>query len=348
MNFVDFKKAFDSIHRPSMWKVLRHYGIPEKIVNIIKDMYDESNCSVRVGHEHTDWFSVETGVRQGDVLSPLLFNLVLDFILRKLEHTDGGIAWIGKEKLKDLDYADDICLLAENFEEMQRLTDKLSSDAAKIGLRINCSKSEIMKKFQPDAAPISVDGVDLKEVEKFTYLGCSIASDGDIRNEINIRIGKAGAAFRNMSKVWNNGTISLKTKIKLYDSIVTSILLYGSESWKGLKEIEERFRRFESGCLRKIMKVRWYEHKSEVEIRHRSGQRSIIERIKESRWKTRLPKQMIQWNIEGSRKRGRPKDTWRRTIQRELRLNSLTEEDVSLLAEDRSAWRSLVADLWTS
>ena len=60
-----------------------------------------------------------------------------------------------------------------------------------------------------------------------------------------------------MNKVWNDGIISLKTKIKLYESIVTSILLYCSESWKGLKEIEERFRRFESGCLRKIMKVRW-------------------------------------------------------------------------------------------
>ena len=161
-----------------------------------------------------------------------------------------------------------------------------------------------------------------------------------------------------MHMVWNNNTISPKTKIKLYDSIVTSILIYGSESWKGLKGIEERVRRFESGCLRKIMKVRWYEHISEVEIRSRSGQRSIIERIKESRWRwyghvlrmpeDRLPKQTTKWNAEGSRRRGRPKDTWRRTIQREMRLKNLREDDISNLAEDRTAWRSLVADLWTS
>ena len=100
--------------------------------------------------------------------------------------------------MKDLDYADDICLLAENYAEMQDLTNRLAEDAAKIGLKVNCGKSEIMKNFIPNSTPISVDGVDLKEVDKFTYLGCSITNDGDVRNEIGIRIGKAGAAFRRL------------------------------------------------------------------------------------------------------------------------------------------------------
>ena len=132
MNFIDFRKAFDSIHRPSMWKILEHYCKPKKIINIIKHMYDESRCSVRVGHEQTDWFSVETGVRQGDVLSSPLFNLVLYFILRKLDVLEGGITWTGSGKLKDLDYAEDICLLAENSAETQNLTNRLAEDAAKI------------------------------------------------------------------------------------------------------------------------------------------------------------------------------------------------------------------------
>ena len=93
MNFVDFKKAFDSMHRPSMWRVLKHYGIPEKIINIIKGMYDESNCSVRVGHEQLN-IQIGFQLKQG-----------CGFILSKLEHTDGGITWMETEKLKDLDYA---------------------------------------------------------------------------------------------------------------------------------------------------------------------------------------------------------------------------------------------------
>ena len=81
MIFIDFKKGFDSVHRPSTWKVLEHYGIPEKMINIIEDVYEESMCSVRVGHEQTDWFSVKTGAQQRKFISLLLFKLVLDFAL---------------------------------------------------------------------------------------------------------------------------------------------------------------------------------------------------------------------------------------------------------------------------
>ena len=110
-----------------MWRVLEHYGILDKNINLVRYMYEDSKCCVRMVQEHTDCFSIEVEVRQGDVLSPLLFNLVLDFILRNLDHTDGGITCKGMKKLKDLDYADDICLLAESYEEMQRLTDKLAA-----------------------------------------------------------------------------------------------------------------------------------------------------------------------------------------------------------------------------
>ena len=99
-----------------------------------------------------------------------------------------------------------------------------------------------MNNFTPNSTPISLDGVNLKEVDRFTNLGCSIANDGEVRNESGIRIGKSGAAFRSMNWVWNDNNISLKNKMKLYDSIKTAVLLYGSKSWKGIKEIEERVR----------------------------------------------------------------------------------------------------------
>ena len=122
-----------------------------------------------------------------------------------------------------------------------------------------------------------------------------------MRNKVGIRIGKAGAAFRMLDKVWNAHNVSLSTKLKLFNSIVISVLIHGSESWKGLKESENRVRRFESGCFRTIMKIRWYDHVSEVELRNRTGQRSVVEVIKMRRWRwyghvlrmpeSRLPKQ---------------------------------------------------------
>ena len=101
-----------------------------------------------------------------------------------------------------------------------------------------------------------IDDTYLEEVEKFTYLGCEIRNDGDERNEVGIRIGKVGGAFRMLDKIWNAHKVLLSNKLKLFNGIVISVLIYGSDSWKGLQEIENIVRRIQSGCLRTIMKIR--------------------------------------------------------------------------------------------
>ena len=358
LNFVDFRKAFDCVHRESMWKILEIYGIPRKFISIIKSMYHGSESCVRVGQEHTDWFTVATGVRQGDVLSPLLFNILLDFIMRKIDTMECGIEWAGGKRLRDLDYADDICLLASDVEEMQRMVDAIVMEGSKIGLTINTTKTELIKIRTQDTRSVSIGSSNLKEVNSFVYLGSRISSDGDIRPEINIRVGKASYAFNCLNNVWKEDRISRATKLRLFNAIVLSVLLYGCESWKGLQEIEERVRRFESNCLRKILKIRWYDHVSEEELRRRTGQQSVVEKIKIARWKwyghvlrmpdERIPKQALDWRPEGRRRIGRPKDTWRRTLTRETNQKNLQEDDVRRRAEDRATWRSFVADLWTT
>ena len=254
-----------------------------------------------------------------------------------------------------MDYTDDVCLFAKDIEEMKMMTELVVAEANKVGLKINTRKTEIMRIRSSGNQRVIIDDTDLKEVEKFTYLGCEIRNDGDVRNEVGIRIGKAGAAFRMLDKVWNAHNVSLSTKLKLFNSIVISVLIYGYESWKGLKEIENRVRRFESGCLRTIMKIRWYDHVSEVELRNRTGQRSVVEVIKMRRWRwyghvlrmpeSRLPKQAISWTPTGRRNVGRPKDTWRRTMKREMRDKNLDQSKVMAMAQDQSAWRTFVADL---
>ena len=279
-------------------------------------MYDGSESCVRVGQDHTDWFTVATGVRQGEVLSPLLFNIHLDFVLRKIDAIECGIYWNNAKRLRDLDYADDICLLANDVEEMQRMVDTLVTEGNKIGLTINTQKTELMKIRVEEPRSVSIGNATLKEVDSFVYLGSRLCSDGDIRSEINIRIGKASYAFNCLNRVWKEDRLSLATKLKLFNAIVVSILMYGCDSWKGLQEVEERVRRFESNCLRKIMKIRWYEHVNEEELRRRSGQQSVVEKIKIARWKwyghvlrmsdERLPKQALNWRPDGRRRIGRP------------------------------------------
>ena len=87
------------------------------------------------------------------------------------------------------------------------------------------------------------------------YLGCEVRNNGDVACEVGIRIGKAGAAFRNIQRVSNENGVSLRPKLKIFKSIGLSVLLYECESWKCLKDFEERVKRFESGCLRKIWKT---------------------------------------------------------------------------------------------
>ena len=91
LRFVDFKKASDSIHRQFMWKIVELIGIPRKVVSNMKNIYDGSESCVRISQGQTDFFSVESGVRQGDSLSLLLFNIVHGYVTRKAEVAGSGI-----------------------------------------------------------------------------------------------------------------------------------------------------------------------------------------------------------------------------------------------------------------
>ena len=358
VNFIDFKKAFDSLHRNSMWKILRSYGLPMKIINMIKLLYEGSKSCVRVGGTNTDYFDITSGVKQGDVLSPILFIVMVDWILRRTVDGEDGIEWMGTDRLPELAYADDIALLSDDADSMKTMTDKLALEASRVGLEINRTKTKLMAVQPREDISIALEGEVIGRVESFEYLGSVVCHDGDVRKEVGIRAGKAGAVFSKMKKVWNSGGISLKTKLKLFNATVMSVLLYGSETWKGLKEIENKLRVFESNCLRKIMNIKWYEHVTEEEVRRRSGQQSVIQRWKTQRWRyyghvlrmseERLPKQVLSWTPEGRRRRGRPKDTWRRTIHRDVRSKDLTDEEVQGVARDREEWRRLVADLWAT
>ena len=118
LNFVDFEKAFDSVHRESLWKLLRLYGLPSKIINVIKVLHDGFQCSVLVDNNETDWFDVTSGLKQGCMLSPLLFLVAIDWIMREsTKDQSRGIRWRMEHKLDDLDYADDLCLISSHTGE---------------------------------------------------------------------------------------------------------------------------------------------------------------------------------------------------------------------------------------
>ena len=131
INFVDFVNAFDSIHRESLWAVLRCYGIPIKFIELFRDLYRGSACCIGTEDGTTQFFNVETGVRQGCILSPFLFLIALDFVMRRsIDQEVGGISF-GQWKLADLDFADDIALIASTQQNLADLTTRLANEAGK-------------------------------------------------------------------------------------------------------------------------------------------------------------------------------------------------------------------------
>ncbi|VDP62525.1 unnamed protein product [Schistosoma curassoni] len=146
INFTYYEKAFDSVDRRTLWKLLRHYGVPEKIVKIIRNSYDGLQCKVVHRGQLTDAFQVRTGVRQGCLLSPFLFLLVVDWIMRtSTSERKHGMQWTAQNQLDDLDFADDLALLSHTHEQMQTKTASVAAVSASAGLSIHKGKTKVLK-----------------------------------------------------------------------------------------------------------------------------------------------------------------------------------------------------------
>ena len=145
-----------------------------KIINIVKDMYANNLCRVRHEGQHTEWFQVKTGVRQGCIISPLLFLIVIDFIMRTATaNKPQGLVWGLFHRLEDCDFADDIALLAHSHTDMQEKTDRVANIAKKTGLKIHSGKTKLMKVKTKPTEPVSIGGEPLEEVKNFKYLEAS-------------------------------------------------------------------------------------------------------------------------------------------------------------------------------
>ena len=196
--FVDFAKAFDSIHRGKMKNILSAYGIPTETVEAIMILYRETRSMVRSPDVDTPYFEITTGVLQGDTLAPFLFIICLDYVLRKsLDDSKHLVITIKKRMsnrhpaiyITDTDYADDLAITSDNVEDANIMLHKIEEAAAEIGLGVNADKTEYISLNQKNNSCIkSLKGKIIKQVNDFKYLGCYVASTD---HHVNVRIEQA-------------------------------------------------------------------------------------------------------------------------------------------------------------
>ncbi|XP_058827997.1 uncharacterized protein LOC131687920 [Topomyia yanbarensis] len=265
----------------------------------------------------SDPIRVVAGVRQGYILSPLLFLIVIDEILVGAidREPNRGLLWqpITMEHQNDFELSDDVALLAQrrsDMPSMQSKLDDLADRSSAAGLQINVNKTKSLDINTVNPSSFTVAGQAVENVESYQFLGSQMACDGGTKIDIGARIKKARAAFANLRNIWKNNQISRRTKTRIFNSNVKSVLLYAGETW--CVSVEN------SRCLRYIIRA-WWPHNwiSNAELHRRCHQKPIATEIRERKgtWVghalhgsgDEICKQALErWN-PGHRSRGRPR-----------------------------------------
>ena len=143
--FIDYAKAFDCVDHNKLWKILKDMGLPDHLICLLRNLYAGQEATVRTEHGTTDWFQIGKGVCQGCLLSPCLFNLYAEYIMRcaGLEEAQAGIKISGRN-INNLRYSDDTTLMAESEKELKRLLLKVKVESEKVGLKLNIQKTKII------------------------------------------------------------------------------------------------------------------------------------------------------------------------------------------------------------
>ncbi|VDP30435.1 unnamed protein product [Schistosoma margrebowiei] len=245
-----------------------------------------------------------------------------------------GIQRTSRMQLDDLDFADDLALLSQTQQQMQEKTNSVVPASVAVGLKGN---------------------KDLEDVKTFTYLGSIIDEHGGSDADVKARIGKARAAYLQLRNIWNSKQLSTNTKIRIFNTIVKTVLLYWAETWRTTKAIIQKIQVFINSCLRKTLHIRWPDTISNNLLWERTNQIPAEEEIRKKRWKwightlrkapNCVTRQALTWNPQGQRRRGRSKNTLLREMEIHMRKMNKNWMELEKKAQDRVGWRMLVGGL---
>ena len=352
ITFIDLQKAFDSVPREKVWKCLeRRYSIRGKLKKAIISLYDPCLCTVRTGYQNETWFNIESGVKQGSVISPLLFIAYMNEVTARFKE--------GYEQRGEGDvmiYADDIAVWSDSRQGIVEALERWQIVLTEAGLKMNVAKTEIMKVSrdqEEEEVIVEISGNKIKNVTEVKYLGSVFSSQGNNKVEINDRIVQCTKTTGALYPILKDEHVPLRAKKVIFDSIITPTLTYGAETWTMNKRERSKIQATEMRTLRAILgKTR------KDRIREGVGVVSVLRKIDAAqlRWlghlermdEDRIAKRRWKWTPQGNRPRGRPRKRWEDAVKETLeryempRLEDLTRQQI---LQDRREWRMRLARL---
>ena len=342
--FVDFTKAFDSIHRWKMEQILPAYGLPEETVAAIMILYRNTKVKVRSPNGDTDYFDFVAGVLQGDTLAPYLFIICLDYVLRtSIDNImENGFELTNNYRRRIRRWHS---ATGQYTNQAETLLHSLERAAAGIELHVNAQKTEFMCLNQKGDIS-TLDGTSLKLVDKITYLGSSFSST---EKDIDTRLTKAWTAIDRLSIIWKSN-LTDKMKHSFFQAAVVSILLYGCTTWTLTKRLEKKLDGNYTRMLRAILNRSWQQQSTRRQL---YGHLPPIKKTIQARrtrhaghcWRSKdeIVSDVLLWTpAYGQSKAGRPART---SIQQLCDDTGCNPEDLPKAMNDRETWRERVRDI---
>ena len=378
LTFVDLAKAFDTVNRDLLWKVLARFGCPPKFLTMIRIFHDGMSARVSVGGTLSEAFEVTVGVKQGCVLAPVIFNIYMAAITlvatKNLDYRhgvsiryrlDGNLFNLRRLKahtkttvttIHDMQYADDAGYPSNRPRPAQHKLNVVSDAYSDGGLAVNTDKTVSMaQENTPDDVnnhQFTVNDTVIKEVPFEKYLGTILSSDCSLDLEIQNRMRLASASIGKLDdRVFQNNDLSIATKIKVYLAITISILLYGSEAWTLYRYQIRRLETFHIRFLQGILGLTWRDKVPYTTILERTNVTSIEAMLisRQFRWvghvirmsPDRLPRCILYGElVEGTRTVGAPKKRYKDHLKANLKACDILPSQLEALASNRSGWRS--------
>ena len=332
--FIDYSKAFDCVLHEQLWSTLKSMGVHPNITRLIEGLYIGQQAAVRLECGTSSWFPVCKGVRQGCILSPHLFSLYTESIMREVEHDPRSNLYgepnIQGLKLRDLRYADDTALLSTTTEGLNQLIHSVKEHSEQKGLFLNVKKTKIVDIDGCDEeSDIKINGEKIECLDNFEYLGSKIEGNSKCSTEIRRRLAMAISQLKKMEKLWKGQC--RQTKLKIVRACIFPRVTYGCEGWTISKSCEKRINSFELKCYRKMLRIPWTARRRNEDILRELNIKPnwLLNTIK-SRKLTycghlkrhdTFEKHILEAKLQGKRRKGRPARKWTDDIKEWLSID---------------------------